>query len=113
MITNNIVLSGVAYHCDIDVLPLDENFSENIKSDNNIVILDMLSEQVQRRDLYTFVQRLNEIEADFLKPCNELLVNGTVDKIKIMTDAGIITVTRKQLRHWWKRVKPFSGFKNA
>ncbi len=113
IITNNIVFSGIGYHCGTDILPLDNNFSENIKTDNNIIILDMLSEQVQRRDLYTFVQRLNEIEADFFTPCNELLVNGTVDKIKIITDAGIITVTRKQLRRWWKRIKPFSGFKNA
>lgn len=113
ILTNNIFFSGLGYHCGFDVLPLEGNFLKKIETDNNFVVLDMLSEHVQRRDLYSFMQTLNEIETDFLTPCNELLINRTINKIKIITDTEIITVTRKKLRHWWKRIKPFSGFKNA
>lgn len=113
IITNNIFFAGVGYHCGFDILPLDDSFLKTIQTDNNFIVLDMLSEQVQRRDLYAFVQTLNKLEDDFLIHYNELLLNGSVGKIKIITDAGIITVTKKQLGHWWKRVKPFSGFKNA
>lgn len=113
IITNNIFFAGIGYHYGFDVLPLDDGFLKSIKTDNNFIVLDVLSEQVQRRDLYTFVQTLNKLENDFLIHCNELLLNGSVAKIKIITDAGIITVTKKQLGRWWKRIKPFSGFKNA
>ena len=113
IITNNIFFAGVGYHCGFDVLPLDDSFIKSIETDNNFIILDMLSEQVQRRDLYTFVQTLNKLEDDFLIHCNELLLNGSIGKIKIITDEVIIAVTKKQSGRWWKRTKPFSGFKNA
>ena len=109
MLTNNIMYSGIGYHCGFDVLNLDDSFIENIKKNNNFVVLDMLSEQVQRRDLYTFTQTLNKLEANFLFSCNEWLTNGSVGKIKLITDAGIFTVTKKQLGHWWKRTKTFSS----
>lgn len=112
IITNNIFFAGIGYHCGFDVLPLDDGFLESIETDNNFIVLDVLSEQVQRRDLYTFVKTLNKLEDDFLIHCNELLLNGSIAKIKIITDKVIIIVTKKQLKRWWKRIKPFSSFKN-
>lgn len=114
IITNNILFSGIGHHCGFDVLPLDDDFSNSIAVDNNFVVLDMLSEYVQGRDLYTFMQTLDEIETVFLTRCNKLLIDGKVDKIKLITDDGIaIKVTKKYLHRWWKRIKPFSGFDNA
>ena len=111
IVTNNIIYSGIGYHCGFDVLNLDDCFVENITNNNNFVMLDMLSEQVQRRDLYTFTQTLNQLEGEFFISGNELLVNGSVGKIKLITDAGIFTITKKQLGHWywWKRTKSFVG----
>lgn len=116
MLTDNIIFSGLGYHCGLDVLPLkpilplDNKFSDSLKTNNNFVVLDTLSKQVQSRDLYTFVEELNKLEADFLISCNELLLDGMVQTIKVITDAGIITVTKKQLKRWWCRIKPFSSF---
>lgn len=109
VITNNFIFSGIGYHCGCDVLPLDNAFVGNVKSNNDFIVLDMLSEQVQRRDLYSFVQTLNELENDFLVQCHDLLLNGTISKIKLITDAGVFFISKKQLRRWWKRIKPFSG----
>lgn len=116
IITNNLIYSGVGYHCDFDVLPLkhvfplDNMFPDNIKENNNFVVLDMLSEQVQRRDLYSFMQTLNKLESDFLISCNELLLKGTIGEIKLMTDMGMFIITKKSLKRWWKRIKPFLGY---
>lgn len=110
IITNNLIYSGIGYHCGFDVLALDDNFSEKVKENNNFVVLDLLSEQVQRRDLYTFVQTLNKLEDNFFTHCNDLLVKGKLREIKLITDAGIFTVAKKQLGRWWKRTKPFSSF---
>ena len=109
VVTNNIIYSGIGHHCGFDVSDLDSSFVENIKERNNFVVLDMLSEQVLRRDLYTFTQTLNKLEANFFISCNDLLVNGSIGKIKLITDAGIFTVTKKQLGRWWKRTKEFSS----
>ena len=115
IITNNSSFSGIGHHCGLDVFPLTDIFTlvdtvSKKVNENSIVVLDMLSEQVQARDLYTFVQTLNKLESDFLAPCNELLVDGKVSKIKLITDAGIYTLNKKQLGRWWKRTKPFSSF---
>lgn len=111
IITNSILYSGIGYHCGFDVLPLDDDFSNNITKGNNFVVLDMLSEHVQHRDLYTFVQKLNQLEELFLTYSNDLLLSGKIEKIKILSDAGTtITVTKRSLHRWWKRTKYFSSF---
>ena len=107
ILTNNLTYSGVGYHCSLDVIPLDNTFPEHIKEKNNFVVLDALSEQVQNRDLYTFVQKLNALENDFFLHANTVLLNGTINKITLITDAGIFSVTKKHLKRWWKPVKPF------
>ena len=109
VLTNNITYSGIGYHCGFDVLELDSSFVENIKEQNNFVVMDILSEQVQCRDLYTFTQTLNKLEADFFVYCNDLLVKGSIGEIKLITDVGIFTITKKQLSHWWKRTKSFTS----
>lgn len=113
IITNDIIFSGLANYCGVNFLALDTSLAKNIETNNNFVVLNMLSEQVQRRDLYTFVQTLNNVENTFLIYCNELLLNGSIAKIKIMTDAGLLTVTKKHLGRWWKRIKPFASFNYA
>ena len=114
-ITDNLIYAGIGYHCGFDVLPLnsalDSNntFPDKIKNNNNVVVLDLLPEQVQRRDLYTFVQALNKLEKNYLTLCNNLLVKGSIRELKIITDVGTWSVTKKQLGRWWKGTKPFSS----
>ncbi|MCW8980778.1 MAG: hypothetical protein OQJ83_05275 [Altibacter sp.] len=114
IITENILFSGVAHHCGLDVFPLDNEFSNYIQKGNSFIVLDMLSEHFQNSDLYTFMQTLNEIETKFLKCCNELLLSGKIDRIVLLDDDGVhITVTKKYLSRWWKRIKPYVAYKNA
>ena len=107
ILTNNLIYSGIGNHCGFDVSALDDDFSEHIKENNNFVVLDVLPEQVQKRDLYTFVQKLNSLEGDFLSHANALLLNGAIGVIKLITDVGTFTITKKNLKRWWKRTKPF------
>ena len=110
IITNNLIYSGVGYHCGFDVLPVNEKIQQHIHS-GSVFILEQLTEHVRNRDLYSFVKVLNEIEKNFLVTFNNMLLDGRINKIKILTDKGSFTVTKKYLRRWWKRVKPFSGFR--
>lgn len=114
IITNNILYTGIANYSNCNVLELENRLPDNIDKGNNFIVLDLLSEFVHGRDLYRFTQELNNIEEVFFTQCNELLENRKVDVIKLMTNDGItLTITRKLLHRWWKRIKPFSGFKNA
>lgn len=107
IITNNIYYEGVAKYCDINVIPLNTEFSAR-----SFVVLDMLSKPVQQRDLYTFMQVLNEIEDNILAICQDLLNKDNVKEIKLISNHSFaMTITSKSLRRWWKRIKPFTVFK--
>jgi len=114
ILTNNLIYSGLGHHCGLDVFPLkhvispDNTFSQLVKENNTLVVLDELSEQVQNRDLYTFVEKLNALENNYFYYGNTLLLNGTINRIKLITDVGILTITKKNIKRWWKRVKPFT-----
>ena len=110
IITNSLIFSGIGYHCGFDVLPIEENIDAHHHT-KSIIVLDQLTEHVQRRDLYSFVNVLNEMENTFLSTINDALNNGKIGEVKILTDKGSFTVTKKYLRRWWKRVKPFTSFK--
>lgn len=114
IIGDNVLFSGIARHCGLDTLSLDDTFSSHIQKGNSFMVLDMLSEYVQNGDLYTFMQQLNEIEINFISHCNELLLSNKIDKIILIVDDEItLTVTKKYLRRWWKRIKHFADFKYA
>ena len=108
ILSNNIIFKGVARHCNFKFLKLDNTFHKSIDEKSYFIVLDTLSEQVQRRDLYTFVKTLNSIENEYLIHCNKLLTNGSVGIIKLITDVGVFSITKKSLGRWWKRGKQFS-----
>ena len=107
ILSNNIIFKGVAHHGNFNHLSLDNTFYKSINENSHFIVLDTLSEQVQRRDLYTFVNTLNIMESEYLIQCNKLLINGSVGIIKLITDVGVFSITKKSLGRWWKRVKPF------
>jgi len=111
IITNDILFKGVGYHCGLNVIALDNDFDDEIKNVNSFVVLDSLTGYIMNSDLYRFMQTLAEIEKDFLVRCNELLLNNEIDKIVLIIDNNTsLSINKKQLRHWWKRVKPFVNF---
>jgi hypothetical protein len=60
------------------------------------------------------MQTLVDIEENILDKCNKLLIDGKINKIVlIIDDSTSITITKKLLRRWWKRTKPFVKFNNA
>ena len=72
----------------------------------------MLSKHVQSRDVYSFIQELNKIESTYLNQCQTLLKDGKIKEIKLISNDGLsMIITAKLLRRWWKRVKPYPGFK--
>lgn len=114
IITNDILFSGIGYHCGLDVFALDSNFIKYIQKANSFVVMDMLSEHIRNLDLYRFMQTLAELENKFLLDCNELLLTKKINKIVLIIDnTTSLTITKNQLRHWWKRIKPFVKFNYA
>lgn len=114
VIANDVLYAGLGYHCGLDVFSLDDDFIKYIQKANSFVVLDMLSEHINSLDLYRFMQTLADIEENILAACNELLLSKKIKKIVLLFENGTsITITRKQLRHWWKRIKPFVKFNYA
>ena len=74
----------------------------------------MLSEHIAHPDVYRFIQTLAEIENKFLLACNELLLTKKIGNIVLLIDNDTsIVISRKQLRHWWKRTKSFVKYHYA
>jgi hypothetical protein len=114
IIANDILYTGVGKHCGLDVFALDNDFIVYIQKQNSFVVIDMLSEHIKSLDLYRFMQTLADIENNIIEECNKLLLDGKINKIVlIIDDSTSITITKKLLRRWWKRTKPFVKFNYA
>lgn len=110
LITDNRIFKGIGHYCEVDIFSLDTDNIDNIEHGLHLIILDMLSSYVQQHDLYSFVQTLNSIVESYLLSCNELLLSGKINEIKLITDKGNIVINKKLLRRWWKRKKSFLSF---
>lgn len=112
IVSNDVYHMGIANYVDIDVIPLNGHLENNLLESQSFVVLDMLSDHVQHRDVYSYMQTLNEIEESFLKKYQALLTEGEIKEIRLISNDGVLmTITSKLLRRWWKRIKPFSNFK--
>lgn len=108
IVSSDVYHAGIANYCDIDVMPLNADELE----ENSFIVLDVLSEFVQRHDVYSYMQELKKVEEIFLSKCQTLLNEGKIREIKLISDNGTsITITSKSLGRWWKRTKPFLRFK--
>lgn len=115
LMTNNISFAGLGKHCGLDIIDLDDlSFDEIDLKHNTLVVLEMLSEHLRNRDLYSFVAQLNEMEEKVFSVADRLLAENKIKALKIITDGVTFNMTSKQNRrwlNWWKRVKPFVQFK--
>ena len=78
-----------------------------------LIVLEMLSEHLRNRDLYSFVVTLNEMEEKYFSVADRLLNEHKIKGLKIITDDVSFNITEKQNRRWWKRIKPFAQIKKS
>lgn len=117
IITNNISFAGLGKYCGLDIVELDDtSLSELDLEKNTLIVLEMLSEHLRNRDLYSFVVTLNEMEKKYFSVADRLLKENQIESLKIVTDGVAFKITANQNRrylNWWKRVKPFAKIKTS
>ena len=107
IIADDILLQGIANYCEIECCSLDR-YEEAIQSGKSFMLLDRLSDPVSRHDVFAYVQNLAEIEDSYLKRIDELLKQGKIKQVRLLSDKISVSVTAKSLRRWWKRPNSFA-----
>ena len=109
IISDELHLAGLAKHHQIESLHSVAKFEESA-----LCALNTLAIEVQRNDVYTFIEKLNAIENDIFSKIQHGLDTGNIKTIRIVcNNEFVIEITKKQLARWWKRIKPYSTFKYA
>lgn len=107
IISDDILLQGIARYYGIDRSAI-EQFEKAILAGKTFMLLDSLSEPVARQDVFSYVQKLAEIESNYLERIDELLKQGKLKQVRLLSDKMSVSVTTKSLRRWWKRRKDFA-----
>jgi len=70
-----------------------------------IIFLDQLV-GIKQNDVFAWLESLRRFENETLSILFALLSNNQLTTLTIISDTISITITRKQLNQWWRRVKP-------
>lgn len=112
LIANNILYSGVAKYCGISYLSINDEFITQVLQGKSFVVFEDLISHTSQRELYSYIDALKELEVKYISKVNDLLKQGTITEVILLTESGLkIRVTAKLLKRWWKRIKPFQDIK--
>jgi len=68
---------------------------------------------IQRRDIYAWIEALEQFEHNWVKVLVTLLAEGKLDIINLLTGNGVqFSLSRKMFKRWWRRTKPFTEIFN-
>jgi hypothetical protein len=94
--------------CDVPA-SLEELLASTEKA-SVLVVLDVLEAAMQYREIETWLATLKQLELHWFSPLLEALGDGRVARVEIDPCNGkSYRTTRKQQRHFWKRVRPLSS----
>lgn len=69
----------------------------------HLVVLDEAHEATLYNDASHWQEFLHKLEADWMEPLLRDLKSGAIDRVTLMTDAGVnFTLTSRQARRWWR-----------
>ena len=110
--TNNPVATGLARQGDADVSELQAYQSSMEDSyDNRLYVIESPGECLHNQDLFSWVSELKKLEHDFFKPLLSDLKSGKLRQLELVSPSGnYLTIDRKHLRRWWKKIRPFKSF---
>jgi len=70
-----------------------------------IVYTDHL-EAIRNNDAFAWLDSLKQFEEKILAEATRLLMAGTFDNLNVYSDTVAISTQRKDLKKWWRRIKP-------
>ncbi len=78
---------------------------------SHLLVFDVLAETVARHDIGRWRDMMDSINEDWIEALTRALKNNSLSTVRLLSDNVEFKITRKSLRHWWKRPRPLMQFK--
>ena len=113
--SNDPVVKGLAEYAHLNNydIPHSPDKLFMVKSTKNaVVVMDHLAASVRNADVYGWIDLLKQFEKEWLEVLLKSMREGQLEQLIILTPAGMeLKITRRSLKHWWKRIKSYTHFK--
>lgn len=84
--------------------------TESISPGEHLIVLDDLSRYWQRGDTAGWVQRVRDMQSEWVLPLVNALRHNHISELTLCTcDGSKYTLSRAGLRRWWRRKKPLAA----
>lgn len=91
-------LSATPHHA----LPVD--LEELSWSGSTLITLEGLTHFVKQQDPFSWLDKLNTMQEVYFKPLDNALRQGKLTQLVLLSDSNKkLTLSRRQLRRWWRR----------
>jgi len=98
----------IALVCDIKHKPLPIHIDEQLlQQEASLLIYTDQLVAIRRHDVFGWFEYLQRLDRDVLAPLIEFLRQGKLTSLTLYSDTLSMTLTKKALRRWWQRRKPF------
>jgi len=113
--SDNSCAAGLATFAAVDVkeLPADINIILNAESTfrTEKIYLDLLNSSSILAESHTQTQQLTSFVKMWISPVMEALASKKIEQLRLYDNRGrCFTLNYRQLKHWWKRLKPLSAY---
>ena len=78
---------------------------------HHLLVFDVLAEAVAQHDMGRWRDMLESINEDWIEVLSTALKDNSVSTIHLISDNVEFEISRKSLKHWWKRPRPLAQFK--
>lgn len=103
---NDELVIAAAGHNHVAHAPLPAQIDATLFLQQNVLLV--LLEQVaaiQQRNVYAWFDALRDLERKLLTPVLALVKRGALEYVVLHSDTLQITIGKKQLKKWWRRIK--------
>lgn len=100
------LLHNYAYHDCPDRYQLTSQSASEVEQVTYII--DDFIRALQNKDVFTWLGLLQQFEKHYLVPILEEIKSGKIAAVELISPAGKkILLTKKLMRRWWKKIKPY------
>ena len=112
--TDEVVAQGLSRLSGIPTQSLPEGFEawrDSASPGRHLIVLGSPHQAAQDDAEAGWSVRLADLENRWFRPLTDAVCSGTIAQLTLTTDQGLVCrATGRQLRRWWRRRRPLSGF---
>ncbi|HHJ80388.1 MAG TPA: hypothetical protein ENJ65_02010 [Candidatus Tenderia electrophaga] len=89
----------------------DEWLEQADQGGRHLLVFDVLAEAVAQHDIGRWRDMMESINDDWIEVLTVALKNNSIASIQVLSENAEFNISRKSLKHWWKRTRPLMQLK--